>query len=1291
MAGFAALLGESPTMIAVREQVEHLLAHRTDGRRLPPILIQGETGTGKGMLAAAIHRASPRADGPFVSVNCAAIPDTLLEAEMFGFERGAFTDARQAKAGLFQTAHRGTLFLDEVALVPESVQVKLLKALEEREVRRLGSTRSEPVDVWILAATSEDLAVARRERRFHEALYHRLAVLTFTMPPLRERGRDILLLAEHFLERACADYRLPAKTFTRAAREALARHRWSGNVRELANAVERVALLTDGTSVDAIDLGLAVGEGPAPAPRPADGAPGLERERLLEALRATGGNVSRAAVRLGLSRNTLRYRMERLELGATRTSRVPPASIGSAPRAPATGVVRWEHRILALLHARVRAEAADTGAALAPVIEKIASFDGRVEETGIGGVVAAFGVEPIEDAAHRAALAALAIQRVTGPDGAVVAVHAGRFLVGRLGETPSVDLDDRHHARAVLADLLGRAAPGAIVVSEAARGLLRGRFHLAGLESGAGPAYALSVAETPAVVRASAGGFVGRAEELRLLEGRLAAIGSGGGHLIGIVGDAGIGKSRLLAEFRAVARVPWLEGRCLSYGQGIPYLPFLDLVRQQCGVSGGVALEPEGAPYLLRLLGVDDGGALGALHPETVKARTFEALRRLLFDAARQAGRLVVVIEDLHWIDSTSQECLGALLESLAGAPILAILTYRPGVRPPGLERSYATQLTVKPLATEESLAVIHGAVPERPPSEPLARAIVGRAEGNPFFLEELARATAAGGDDAGATAVPTTVEGVLTARMAQLPEDSRRLLATAAVLGREFPLRLLRAVWPGNVEPPLTALRRLEFLHEMAGTGEPAWVFKHALTHEVAYESVRPPERAAAHARAVEVLEGLYAGRLDEIDDRLAHHAARSGDPERAVRYLKMFAERAARAYAHTEALAALAEAVAHAERLPSPARERARVDLLFRRARSLSLLGRLPETLALLEREAPLVEAFGDPALAGRFHFLLGNTCSLLGERARATAGAEGALAEAGRAGDTRTVGKAHFVLALEGFWSGRLRDGVAHGRAAIARLDGLADRAWLGRALWATGFNHTLLGEFEAALDAEARAGEIGAAVGDLRLQRSAAWTTGGIHALAGDGDAAVAACRRGLEGSTDPLNTALGTGWLGYAHLERGEPADAIPRLAESIASLERFRFRPAQGWFTAWLGEALLSTGRVDEAATTATDAVAVATAAGHPYGVGLAQRVLGWAAEARGDAAGARRWLDLALATFAGIDAGFEAGRTHLALAVLARGRGQDGAAKDEARQARRRFEALGLTRFVARAEALGA
>ena len=216
----ADLIGDSPAMVALRRQVQQLVRSAAVAVRPPSLLILGETGSGKGLLARSLHRAGPRAAQPFIDVNCAAIPERLLEAELFGYEKGAFTDARQAKPGLFQLAHRGMLFLDEIGLLAAPLQAKLLTALEQRAVRRLGGTRAEPADVWIVAATNEDLRAAVAAQSFRQDLYHRLAVVTLTLPPLRERGLDVLILAEHLLARACADYGLAERTFspTRATR-----------------------------------------------------------------------------------------------------------------------------------------------------------------------------------------------------------------------------------------------------------------------------------------------------------------------------------------------------------------------------------------------------------------------------------------------------------------------------------------------------------------------------------------------------------------------------------------------------------------------------------------------------------------------------------------------------------------------------------------------------------------------------------------------------------------------------------------------------------------------------------------------------------------------------------------------------------------------------------------------------------------------------------------------------------------------------------------------------------------
>ena len=345
----AELIGESPAMAGILQTLQRLLAAQTRARRPPPVLLLGETGVGKSLLARALHRASsPRAEATFVDVNCAAIPTALLEAELFGFERGAFTDARQAKPGLFEEADGGTLFLDEVGLLPPESQAKLLKVLEEGAVRRLGATRGQPVDVWIIAATSEELESAARDRRFRSDLYHRLAVVTVHLPALRQRPDDILRLGERFLREACAGTGLPPKTLTAEAQAALRAYAWPGNVRELKNVITRAVLLTEASEVSRAALQLPPAAAPVKAaPHRTDetakpelpevGAPSeVPPARLAQVLRDTGWNVSRAAARLGLSRSQLRYRIDKHGLAPERPAAPadPAIAIGTPPAGP---------------------------------------------------------------------------------------------------------------------------------------------------------------------------------------------------------------------------------------------------------------------------------------------------------------------------------------------------------------------------------------------------------------------------------------------------------------------------------------------------------------------------------------------------------------------------------------------------------------------------------------------------------------------------------------------------------------------------------------------------------------------------------------------------------------------------------------------------------------------------------------------------------------------------------------------------------------------------------------------
>jgi DNA-binding NtrC family response regulator len=336
----AGVIGDSPAIRAVLDQARQIAGLD----ETPPVLITGETGTGKGLVARTIHGASPRATRPFIEVNCTALPATLMEAELFGHERGAFTDAKESRMGLFEAADGGFLFLDEVGDVELSLQGKLLKAVEDSTIRRVGGVRDRRIDVRILAATNRDLGRDAQGEHFRRDLYFRLAVIILHLPPLRTRGSDVLLLAQHYLSRFNAKYGKQVRQFDPRARDLLLAYPWPGNVRELSHVIERAVLWSRGPTLGPEHLSLTT---PGPEPdtgerlaEPVSAAdmagstsgaapvgkagtalppPGMDLERweramIEQALRDCDGNQTRTAQRLGISRDTLRYRLKKFGL-----------------------------------------------------------------------------------------------------------------------------------------------------------------------------------------------------------------------------------------------------------------------------------------------------------------------------------------------------------------------------------------------------------------------------------------------------------------------------------------------------------------------------------------------------------------------------------------------------------------------------------------------------------------------------------------------------------------------------------------------------------------------------------------------------------------------------------------------------------------------------------------------------------------------------------------------------------------------------------------------------------------
>ena len=317
--GFDRIIGRAPPLREALDRAAKVAPTETT------VLITGESGTGKELVARAMHHASLRADGPLVAINCAALPDTLLESELFGHERGAFTGADRLKRGRFELAAGGTLFLDEIAELSQGVQAKLLRVLQEREFERLGGTATLKADVRLIAATNRNLERAVETGRFREDLYYRLNVFSVHLPPLRERGDDVLLLADHFVRTLGARIGKGEPGLSRDAREAFLAHPWPGNIRELQNALERALIMTDGRLISAADLGLVLptDRAPAGAGGQAAGTQGFggsladwEKKIVVDVLEKAKGNKSRAARLLGLTRSQLYTRLKRFDLDA---------------------------------------------------------------------------------------------------------------------------------------------------------------------------------------------------------------------------------------------------------------------------------------------------------------------------------------------------------------------------------------------------------------------------------------------------------------------------------------------------------------------------------------------------------------------------------------------------------------------------------------------------------------------------------------------------------------------------------------------------------------------------------------------------------------------------------------------------------------------------------------------------------------------------------------------------------------------------------------------------------------
>jgi class 3 adenylate cyclase/tetratricopeptide (TPR) repeat protein len=889
-------------------------------------------------------------------------------------------------------------------------------------------------------------------------------------------------------------------------------------------------------------------------------------------------------------------------------------------------------------------------------LAEVNRYGGTAPQFTGDGFMALFGA-PVtqEDHVRRALLAAIAIQRALSrrPDNAEVpatgvtvhmGIHTGPVVFGLVSGNLRMDATAIGDTANVAARLQEAAEPGTILLSETTRGLAQdyarvepvGPLTLKG-KDGAATAYRLlSVSHRRSGLREVVSGhaktFIDRRSELAILNSFLSQVEGGRAQAVGVVGEPGIGKSRLVAEFHrqlANGRVTWIEGRCVSYGTAIPFWLLLDLLRSNCRIVENdspeaisakvraglqeVGMDPEqDSPVLLHLLGVKELGDQPALaNPEAVKAKAFAIFQQLSVKGSRLRP-LVLALDDLHWVDKISEEFLGLLPEKGPEARILILATYRPGYRPPWSDTSHAAQASVQPLSRDDSLQMVRSVLSAESLVDSVTEEIVSKADGNPLFLEQLT--LHAGENLRSALMVPNTIHDVVMARIDRLPDETKQLLQTAAVIGREFSSRLMSAVWKGSepLEAHLRELVRLEFISEHVETEGSTYVFRHWLTQETAYGSLLERHRRAHHGAVGRALEKLYSGRTEEVAELLALHFGRSDEAEKAIDYAILAGEKAQRRWANSQALSYFSDALRLLGALPDSESNRLRrIDAVMKQGELKLALGRHAEHLAALKEIRRIVEETDDPHRQAAWHYWTGFLEILTGGEAAVSIGhCQRAEEIASAAGFHELDGFIASCLAQSYIVAGELRAGVEAGERALSIFEARRDFWWASRALWHLSSASNCLGEWAASLAYCRRALEYGTFLNDLRLRIAGLWRTGCAAVQQGDADQGLRYCEEALALARIPFDAAAARMVRAYALIKAGRIEVGIAELKEVIAWFESSRLSHLRLLATLWLAEGHLARGDRASAQPLVEDVLSVTRLQGYVHFEGVAHRLM---------------------------------------------------------------------------------
>ncbi|MGI8423529.1 MAG: AAA family ATPase [Chloroflexota bacterium] len=906
---------------------------------------------------------------------------------------------------------------------------------------------------------------------------------------------------------------------------------------------------------------------------------------------------------------------------------------------------------------------------LDPVLERMMEgvhrYEGTVNQVMGDGIMALFGA-PLahEDHAVRACYAALRMQesvkryaeevhQTTGvPLHIRVGVNSGEVVVRSIGSDLHMDYTAVGQTTHLAARLEQMAMPGSILISPETLNLAEGfvvvkplgERPVKGLESpiavfevvGAGPVRSrLQAAAARGLTR-----FVGRNAELEQLHQALQRAGAGHGQVVAVVGEPGVGKSRLFWEFTHSHRAPgWLlvESSSVSYGKATAFLPLIDLLRAYFQieardegrkirekVTGKLlsldrALEPS-LPALLWLLDVptDDAQWL-RLDPPQRRQQTLDGIKRLLLRES-QVQPLLLVFEDLHWIDGETQALLDSVVESLPTAPFLLLVNYRPEYQHAWGSKTYYRQLRIDPLPPESAEQLLGGLLGNDAGLQSLKRLLIERTEGNPFFLEESVRTlveTKVLSGERGAyrlarasstLQIPATAQAILAARIDRLVPEDKRLLQAASVIGKDVPFTLLQAVAEGpeeQVRRSLANLQAAEFLYEARLFPDLEYTFKHALTHDVAYGSLLQERRRTLHRQIVETIERLHPDRLAQQIERLAHHAFRGEAWDKAVTYLRQAGTKAFTRSANRESVQYLEQALNCLDHLPEDGDTLAQaIDLRIELRHALWPLGEVGRILHYLQKAETLAETLADQRRLARVLSVMGYSFWMLGDHDRVVASNRRALTIATSLGDFALEAAANFALGLAWHGLGEYPRAIGSLERNVASLQGERMYGRFGTAgvtsvlsIMALAWCHAELGAFAAGTTSGEEALRIANARDDKLSLMFADLGVGQLYLVQGDLARAIPRLEHGLT-ICQTWDIPSWLPWLasrlGAAYTLAGRVAEGLPLLEQSVEQAASMGWKADASSLAARLSEAYLEAGRAQDASALAARAIDLA-------------------------------------------------------------------------------------------------